>query len=114
MSGGGGGGGWPTIRSSTHLPRSTGEVRVPSAVTFRMLACVSTPPRWLVAGSFDLAQLAAADAGDPVVLGEPLDSGTSSPNGRTRSGCGRGESTSSKNSSVSRGIDQNRKSSNSP
>ena len=54
MSGGGGAGGLPMIRSSTHLPRSTGEVRVPSAVTFRTLACVMTPPRWLPGGSFTL------------------------------------------------------------
>ena len=34
----GGAGGLPTIFSNTHFPRSTGEVRVPSAVTFSTLA----------------------------------------------------------------------------
>ena len=48
--GGGGGAGVPTILSSSHTPRSTGEVFAPLAVTFRMLACVSNPPRTLSAG----------------------------------------------------------------
>jgi hypothetical protein len=44
-SGGGGAGGVPRIFSSTHLPRRIGDVVVPLAVTFKMLAWVSTPPR---------------------------------------------------------------------
>ena len=35
----------------TQLPRRTGEVTVPLAVTFRMAACVSRPPRGLSFGS---------------------------------------------------------------
>ena len=43
--GSGGGGGAPSRLSSTHLPRSTGEVRVGKAVTIRIPACVRMPPR---------------------------------------------------------------------
>ena len=39
------GGGVPRMRSSTHAPRTTGEVVVPLAVTLSTLAIVSTPPR---------------------------------------------------------------------
>ena len=48
---GGGGISKPTIRSMIHLPRSTGEVVVPFAVTFSTLAWVIRPPRTLCAGS---------------------------------------------------------------
>ena len=41
----------PTMRSMIHLPRMTGEVVVPLAVTFRTLAWVIRPPRGLLAGS---------------------------------------------------------------
>jgi len=47
----GGAGGLPRILSSTQAPRSTGDVRVPSAVTFKTLACVITPPRCEPGGS---------------------------------------------------------------
>ena len=39
MVGGGGWGGVPKSEFSTQCPRFTGEVSVPLAVTFRMLAC---------------------------------------------------------------------------
>ena len=44
-SGGGGGGGVPSRFSRIHLPRTTGEVRVASDVTVRMLPCPSSPRR---------------------------------------------------------------------
>ncbi len=44
-SAGGSGGGASSRLSSTHLPRSTGEVRVAYDDTVSTLACVSTPPR---------------------------------------------------------------------
>ena len=43
---GGSGGGASSRLSSTHRPRSTGEVRVAYDDTVSTLACVSTPPRW--------------------------------------------------------------------
>ena len=39
------------MRSTIHLPRRTGEVVVPLAVTLRTLACVMKPPRGLSPGS---------------------------------------------------------------
>jgi hypothetical protein len=51
MSGGGGDAGLPTTFSSTHLPCRMGEVVVPLAVTFKMAACVITPPRRVPAGA---------------------------------------------------------------
>ena len=47
MFGGGGGGGDASRFSSTHLPRSTGEVRVAYEVSVRMLPWPSRPPRGL-------------------------------------------------------------------
>ena len=44
-SGGGGGGGAPRMLSSSHRPRSTGDVRLGYDVTVRMLPCPSSPPR---------------------------------------------------------------------
>ncbi len=43
--GGGGGGGVPSRFSSTHLPRSVGDVRFGYDVTVRMLPCPRSPPR---------------------------------------------------------------------
>ena len=51
MVGGGGWGGVPKSEFSTQCPRFTGEVSVPLAVTFRMLAWVIRPPRTLSAGN---------------------------------------------------------------
>ena len=45
-SGGGGGGGAPSKLPSTHLPRSTGEVRFGYEVTVSRLAWPSSPLRW--------------------------------------------------------------------
>ena len=45
MSAGGGSGGSPSNRLMTHAPRSTGDEKVPLAVTLSTLAWVSTPPR---------------------------------------------------------------------
>ena len=70
--GGGGGVSSPRIRSVIQWPRSTGEVVVPLAVTLRTLACVITPPRRLSAGSFTLRNRDAGDAGDAVMVGQPL------------------------------------------
>lgn len=53
-SAGGFGGGFPRMRSITHTPRVTGDVVVPLALTFRTLAIVNTPPRWLPSGSVTL------------------------------------------------------------
>jgi hypothetical protein len=49
--GGGGGTVSPNIFSNTKTPRFTGEVVVPFAVVFKMLAWVRSPPRMLVSGS---------------------------------------------------------------
>ena len=43
--GGGGGGGVPSMFSSIHLPRSTGDVRFGYDVTVRMLPWPSSPRR---------------------------------------------------------------------
>ena len=51
ISGGGGGGAADNRFSSTHLPRSTGDVRVEYDVIVRTLPCPSRPPRGLPAGS---------------------------------------------------------------
>ena len=51
MFGGGGGGGEPSRFSSTHLPRSTGDVRVAYDVSVRMLPWPSRPPRGLPSGN---------------------------------------------------------------
>ena len=45
ISAGGGSGGSPSNRLMTQAPRSTGDVKVPLAVTLSTLAWVSTPPR---------------------------------------------------------------------
>ena len=45
MSGGGGGGGDPSRFSSSHFPRTTGDVRFGCEVTVRMLPCPSRPAR---------------------------------------------------------------------
>ena len=63
--GGGGGGGWPMSRSMTQAPRTTGEVVVPFALTFKIAACVSRPPKGLPAGSATLR------------MAEPLSGGSS-------------------------------------
>ena len=43
----------------------TGDVVVPLAVTFKTLAIVKTPPRWLSAGSFTLRNSHPSTAGMP-------------------------------------------------
>ena len=58
--------------SRTHLPRSTGEVRVAYDVRVRMLPWPSRPPRGLPVGNVYAPELAALDVGDSVVLGQPL------------------------------------------
>jgi hypothetical protein len=63
--GGGGGGGWPSRRSMIQAPRITGDVVVPLAVIFRMLACVSRPPRGLSAGSFTGRIATPSTGGNP-------------------------------------------------
>ena len=72
LTDGGGGGVWPRIRSVIQWPRRTGEVVVPLAVTLSTLAWVITPPRRLSAGSVTLRKSAAGDAGDAVMVGQPL------------------------------------------
>ena len=69
--GGGGGGGTPSQVSSSHLPRTTGEVRVAYDVTLRMLACPRQPcPR--IVRQRHPPELAAGDSSDTVMLGEPI------------------------------------------
>ena len=51
MSAGGGGGAADSRFSSTHLPRSTGDVRVEYDVIVSTLPWPSRPPRGLPAGS---------------------------------------------------------------
>ena len=70
-SGGGAGGGAPRMFSSSHFPRTTGEVRVAYDVTVRMLPCPSRPRRGLV-GKRDPAEVAAVHVRDAVVAGQPL------------------------------------------
>ena len=100
--GGGGGGGMPRRLSSTHLPRSTGEVRFAYDVTVRMLPCPSSPRALAVLGRGHAAEVAAVDARDAVVPREPLVQervvGASAAPGR----CGPRCTMLSKNSSVSR------------
>ncbi len=62
---GGGSGGVPSRFVSTKLPRMTGEVTVPLAVIFRMLAWVSKPPRGLFAGIFTLRKCCPATPAIP-------------------------------------------------
>ena len=59
MSAGGGGGADDSRFSSTHLPRSTGEVRVAYDVIVRMLPWPSRPPRTLPVRQRDAAEVAA-------------------------------------------------------
>ena len=47
----------PRMRWTIQLPRSTGEVVVPLAVTLSTLACVMKPPRGLSGGKIDAAHL---------------------------------------------------------
>ena len=51
MLGGGGGGAADSRFSRTHLPRTTGDVRVAYEVSVRMLPWPSRPPRGLPAGN---------------------------------------------------------------
>ncbi len=69
--GGGGGGGVPSICSSTHRPRFTGDVRVGLDVTVSTLACVSTPPR-LVAGVSSTRTNSSSLAGRPRLRARPF------------------------------------------
>ena len=57
--------------SSSHLPRTTGEVRVAYEVTVRMLPWPSRPRRGLV-GKRDAPEVTAVDVRDAVVAGQPL------------------------------------------
>ena len=53
------------MRSTIHLPRSTGEVVVPLAVTLSTLACVMIPPRGLSGGSATRRMATPATPGTP-------------------------------------------------
>ncbi len=55
----------PSTFFKTHAPRKTGEVVVPLAVTFRMLACVRRPPRGLSGGSGTLRNSSPLTASMP-------------------------------------------------
>ena len=70
-SAGGGGTGSPSRFSSTHLPRSTGDVRSACDVTARMLPWPSSAAARVV-GHRHAAELAAVDVGDAVVPRQPL------------------------------------------
>ena len=70
--GGGGGTGTPKMLFSSHLPRSTGDVRSGYDVVASSAPCASRPPRCVGFGSVDAAEAAAVDARDPVVAREPL------------------------------------------
>ena len=70
-SAGGSGGGALSRLSRTHLPRSTGEVRVAYDDTARMLPCVSTPPRGVPVRS-TWRNCWPRDVRDPVVPRQPL------------------------------------------
>ena len=69
--GGGGAGGVPRMFSSTHLPRSTGDVRVACDVTASKPPLPSSPLR-ASSSSVYAPELAAVDARYPVVAREPL------------------------------------------
>ena len=58
--------------SRIHLPRFTGDVRAGLLVSVRMLACVSTPPRFGRRRNRHAAELVAFDARHAVVLRQPL------------------------------------------
>ena len=62
---GGGGGSMPRMRSMTRTPRTTGEVLVPFALTFKTLAWVKTPPRWLSGGSLTFCRSTPLTPGMP-------------------------------------------------
>ncbi len=62
---GGGGAGCPNRFASTKLPRGTGDVVVPFAVTFSTLACVSSPPRGRSAGNATRRMCCPSTAGNP-------------------------------------------------
>ena len=67
-----GGGGVPRMRSSTQAPRLTGEVLVPSAVTFSTPAMVNDAAAMAVGRQRRLAKFPQAfHAGDAVVLRQP-------------------------------------------
>ncbi len=70
-SAGGGGGGLPSSTSITHLPRSTGDVRLPCEVSVRTLPCPSRPRR-VSSGYDDLAERRSADAANAVVPRQAL------------------------------------------
>ena len=69
--GGGGGGGAPRRFSSSHLPRSTGEVRLGYDVTVRMLPLAEQAAP-IVVGHGDAAEVTAVDVRDAVVPGQPF------------------------------------------
>ena len=72
-SGGGGGGGAPSRFPSTHLPRSTGDVRFGYEVTVNRLAWPSSPCAVVLGrAERDAAESLAVDARDAVVAGQPL------------------------------------------
>ena len=69
--GGGGGGGVPSSTSITHLPRSTGEVRLASDVC-TSIAALAEDAAARVVGIRHLAELAADHALEAVVTRQPL------------------------------------------
>ena len=70
--GGGGGGGAASRFSSTHFPRTTGDVLAAYEVTVRMLPCPSSPPRGLPCRQRDAPEITALHVWNPVVLRQPL------------------------------------------
>ena len=70
--GGGGGGGVPIMFSSTHLPRSTGDVRLAYEVASRMLPWPSRPPRTLSGRQRHAPELRAVNVRHAVVLRQAL------------------------------------------
>ena len=62
----------PSRLSSTHLPRTTGDVRLAADVTVRMLPWPSSPRRGSFAGERHAADAAAANARHPVVPRQAL------------------------------------------
>ena len=58
--------GWPRMRSVIQTPRSTGEVVVPLAVTFKTLACVEQASARRIRRQSDAADRCAGHAGNAV------------------------------------------------
>ena len=71
-SGGGSGGGAPRTFCSTHLPRTTGEVRFGSAVTVRTAPLPEDAAARTVGGQRDALEVDALHVGNVVVRRQPL------------------------------------------